>query len=109
MYFSTGLVAPVTFINIHCSCMSVVRVDENCTFLCVIPQYLLQLILCSLEDFHVMKNKKREAMDLPPLTEDTHEVCKHMRASSPPASAADLIEAQQQPRRNTRGSKKVGT
>ena len=55
-----------------------------------------------------MKNEKREAMSLPPLTENTHEVCRHMRASSPPASAADLIEAQQQPRRNGRGIKKVG-
>ena len=56
----------------------------------------------------MMKNEHRRAMDLPPLTEDTHEVCKHMRASSPPASAADLIEAQQLPRRNVRGIKKVG-
>ena len=55
-----------------------------------------------------MKNEKRGAMSLPPLTENTHEVCRHMRASSPPASAADLIEAQQQPRRNGRGIKKVG-
>ncbi|KAI0208952.1 Striatin-interacting protein 1 [Lamellibrachia satsuma] len=64
------------------------------------------LILGSLENFHVMKNEHRRTMDLPPLTEDTHEVCKHMRASSPPASAADLIEAQQLPRRNARGIKK---
>lgn len=45
---------------------------------------------------------------LPVLPEDTYEVCKNMRASSPPASATDLIE-QQMPRRygGARG-KRVG-
>ena len=49
-----------------------------------------------------MKNEARIVAELPPLTEDTHEVCKHMRAASPPASAADLIEQQMPNRRNTR-------
>ena len=58
-----------------------------------------QTTLGGLNDFHGKKNAARVAADLPPLTEDPHEVCKHMRAASPPASAADLIEQQQQPSR----------
>ena len=64
--------------------------------------------LGGLSEFHQMKNAARAAANLPPLTEDTHEVCRNMRASSPPASAADLLEhQQQQPHRPTRGSRKV--
>ena len=59
--------------------------------------------------FYEKKNESRCNQGLSPLTEDTHEVCKRMRASSPPVSAADLIEQQQQlPRRNMRSGKKVG-
>ena len=49
----------------------------------------------------------RDDNGLPPLPEDPGEVCRQMRASSPPASAADLIE-QQIPRRGFRpGPKRV--
>ena len=60
-----------------------------------------------LDDIHGLKNARRLDKGLPPLTEDTHDVCKHMRASSPPASAADLIDQQQQIRRSLRTAKKV--
>lgn len=54
-----------------------------------------------------LKNQYREQAGLPPLPEDPGEVCRHMRASSPPASAADLIE-QQIPHRGLRpGNKRV--
>ncbi|XP_013414716.1 striatin-interacting protein 1 [Lingula anatina] len=59
--------------------------------------------LGGLDEVHDMKNKKRADENLPPLTENTHAVCRHMRAASPPASAADLIE-QQLPKRNYRGN-----
>ncbi|XP_064605544.1 striatin-interacting protein 1 homolog isoform X2 [Liolophura sinensis] len=51
------------------------------------------------------KNEVRERNGLPPLPEDTYEVCKNMRASSPPANAADLIE-QQIPKTHWRGGKR---
>lgn len=40
------------------------------------------------------KSKLRESHGLPPLTEDTLEITKGMRASSPPPSAADMLENQ---------------
>ena len=40
--------------------------------------------------------KYRKEAGLPVLEEDTIEVTKTMRAASPPASAADLLEAQNQ-------------
>ncbi|KAK2726963.1 striatin-interacting protein 1-like isoform X2 [Artemia franciscana] len=43
-----------------------------------------------------LKNEKRKYHGLPPCMEDTVEVAKTMRASSPPANAADLIEVQNQ-------------
>ena len=52
------------------------------------------LTLGGLSQFHALKNEQRRASGLPPLTEDTHEVCRNMRASSPPIAAVDLIEAQ---------------
>ncbi|ELU17163.1 hypothetical protein CAPTEDRAFT_164543 [Capitella teleta] len=69
---------------------------------------LWKVLLCTLGGLHNMyevKNEKRAHLNLPPLTEDSHEVCKHLRASSPPNSCTDLIE-QQQPRRSFRSSKK---
>lgn len=39
-------------------------------------------------------------MGLSVLDEDTLEVARNMRASSPPASASDLLEAQNQKRNN---------
>ncbi|XP_064486606.1 striatin-interacting protein 1 homolog [Ornithodoros turicata] len=47
-----------------------------------------------------LKAKYREARNLPPVPDDTIEVARTMRAASPPASAADLIEAQQQRKTN---------
>lgn len=40
------------------------------------------------------KTNLRETYGLPPLTEDTIEIIKGMRASSPPPSAADMLENQ---------------
>ncbi|XP_045164509.1 striatin-interacting protein 1-like isoform X1 [Mercenaria mercenaria] len=54
-----------------------------------------------LDKLQEMKNQYREQAGLPPLPEDPGEVCRNMRASSPPASAADLIE-QQIPHRGLR-------
>lgn len=42
----------------------------------------------------------RQETGLPVCDEDTMEVARTMRASSPPASAADLLEAQNQKRNN---------
>jgi len=44
--------------------------------------------------------KYREEADLGPTKEDTMEIAKHMRASSPPTSAADILEAQGQKKNN---------
>ncbi|CAC5386384.1 Striatin-interacting protein 2,Striatin-interacting protein 1,Striatin-interacting protein 1 homolog,Striatin-interacting proteins 2 [Mytilus coruscus] len=63
------------------------------------------ICLGGLKDLQDTKNKVRESHGLSPLPEDTYEVCKNMRASSPPASAVDLIE-QQLPRRAFRGGKR---
>ena len=72
---------------------------------------LWKVVLVSLKGLRQLqdtKNEVRKENNLPPLPEDTHEVCRHMRASSPPASAADLID-QQMPRRGLRsGAKRVG-
>lgn len=42
----------------------------------------------------------RQEIGLPPCDEDTMEVARTMRASSPPVSASDLLEAQNQKRNN---------
>ncbi|CAB3372424.1 Hypothetical predicted protein [Cloeon dipterum] len=47
-----------------------------------------------------LKIKYREEADLGPTKEDTLEIAKHMRASSPPTSAADILEAQGQKKNN---------
>lgn len=44
--------------------------------------------------------KYRNQAGLPACDEDTMEVARNMRASSPPASASDLLEAQNQKRNN---------
>lgn len=62
---------------------------------------LWKLILVSLGGMEVLKelkDQKRIKANLPPLDEDTMEIAKTMRASSPPASASDLLEAQNQKR-----------
>ena len=63
-----------------------------------------------LDKLQALKNQYREQNGLPPLPEDPGEVCRNMRSSSPPASAADLID-QQIPHRGLRSgaSKRVGT
>ncbi|XP_055999344.1 striatin-interacting protein 1 homolog isoform X3 [Ostrea edulis] len=66
---------------------------------------VLLVSLGGLRDLQSKKNEVREKFGLPPLPEDTYEVCKSMRASSPPTSAADLID-QQMPRRAFRGGKR---
>lgn len=53
-----------------------------------------------------MKAQYRAEAGLPPVPDDTIQVTRTMRAASPPASAADLIEAQQQ-RKNNRPFKRV--
>ncbi|XP_059489692.1 striatin-interacting protein 1 [Neocloeon triangulifer] len=47
-----------------------------------------------------LKIKYRDEADLGPTKEDTLEIAKHMRASSPPTSAADILEAQGQKKNN---------
>ncbi|KFM82510.1 Protein FAM40A, partial [Stegodyphus mimosarum] len=69
---------------------------------------LWKTILVSLggtEELRKLKAKYRTEAGLPPVPDDTIEVTRTMRAASPPASAADLIEAQQQ-RKNNRPFKR---
>ncbi|XP_046392923.1 striatin-interacting protein 1 isoform X2 [Ischnura elegans] len=64
---------------------------------------LWKVILVSLGGMDVLRNVKsayREKAGLSQMKEDTMEVARTMRASSPPASAADLLEAQNQKRNN---------
>lgn len=65
-----------------------------------------QSSLGGLQELQERKNQVRAQYSLPPLPEDTYEVCRSMRPASPPASAADLIE-QQVPRRGPRAGKRV--
>ncbi|KAJ8977106.1 hypothetical protein NQ317_008452 [Molorchus minor] len=65
---------------------------------------LWKLILVSLGGMITLKDlkmEKRQKAGLPVQDEDTMEIAKTMRSSSPPASASDLLEAQNQ-KRNTR-------
>lgn len=62
---------------------------------------LWKLILVSLggmSTLRELKAEKRAKAGLPPQDEDTLEIAKTMRSSSPPASASDLLEAQNQKR-----------
>ncbi|XP_054722125.1 striatin-interacting protein 1 homolog [Uloborus diversus] len=71
---------------------------------------LWKTILVSLggtEKLRNLKSSYRAEAGLPPVPDDTIEVTRTMRAASPPASAADLIEAQQQ-RKNNRPFKRQG-
>lgn len=64
---------------------------------------LWKLILVSLGDIDALRELKkqyREEAGLDTLQEDTIEVARTMRASSPPMSAADLLETQNQKRNN---------
>ncbi|XP_042879095.1 striatin-interacting protein 1 homolog isoform X5 [Penaeus japonicus] len=63
---------------------------------------LWKVLLCSLGGTQVLaqlKNTYRENHNLPPCGEDTLTIARTMRASSPPASAADLIEQQNNQKR----------
>ncbi|GLH03611.1 Striatin-interacting protein 1 [Gryllus bimaculatus] len=64
---------------------------------------LWKTILVSLGGMDVLRDLKKEYREKAGLgiTQDTMEVARTMRASSPPASAADLLEAQNQ-KRNSR-------
>ncbi|KFV49062.1 Striatin-interacting protein 1, partial [Gavia stellata] len=61
-----------------------------------VPSSPLQCTLGGFEELQSMKAEKREILGLPPLPEDSIKVIRNMRAASPPASASDLIEQQQQ-------------
>lgn len=63
---------------------------------------LWKVLLSSLggmQQLSIMKNAYREKYGLQPCEEDTLSVARTMRASSPPASAADLIEQQNNQKR----------
>lgn len=62
---------------------------------------LILITLGGMKTLKEMKVEKRKKAGLPVYDEDTIEVLKNMRPSSPPASASDLLEAQNQ-KRNTR-------
>ena len=67
---------------------------------------LWKVLLTSLggmEVLRTMKAEKRSEAGLPEAKEDTLTVSKTMRAASPPASAADILEATNN-RRNNRPS-----
>ena len=64
---------------------------------------LWKLILVSLggiDELRRLKKLYREEANLNTEQEDTIETAKHMRASSPPTNASDLIETQNQKRNN---------
>ena len=68
---------------------------------------LWKVLLTSLGGMDVLqklKAEKRESAGLPEIKEDTLTVSKTMRAASPPASAADILEATNN-RRNNKPSK----
>lgn len=68
-----------------------------------------KLILVSLGGMNTLKELKAEYRNkagLPAQDEDTIEIAKTMRSSSPPASAVDLLEAQNQ-KRNPRAFRRV--
>lgn len=70
---------------------------------------LWKVLLTSLGGMDVLrvaKAAKRELAGLPEIKEDTLTVSKTMRAASPPASAADILEATNN-RRNNRPSKLI--
>lgn len=70
---------------------------------------LWKLLLVSLGGMSTLKElkaEKRRMAGLPAQDEDTMEVARTMRASSPPASASDLLDAQNQ-KRNSRPLRRV--
>lgn len=72
---------------------------------------LWKLLLVSLGGMTALKDlkaEKRKKYGLPPQDEDTMEIARTMRASSPPASASDLLDTQNQ-KRNNRPLRRVMT
>lgn len=70
----------------------------------------LEAVMCEYHWHLFGAGKYREQAGLSVLEEDTIEVVRTMRASSPPASAADLLEAQSQSqKRNNRPFRRVST
>ncbi len=68
---------------------------------------LWKVLLTSLggmEKLRVLKSAKRDNAGLPDSTEDTLTVSRNMRAASPPASAADILEATNNRRNNRPGN-----
>lgn len=59
-----------------------------------------------MEKLKNLKAEKRLKAGLPSQDEDTLEITRTMRASSPPASASDLLETQN-PKRNARPFRRV--
>ncbi|XP_072026096.1 striatin-interacting protein 1 homolog isoform X2 [Amphiura filiformis] len=60
------------------------------------------LSLGGIDEYSTKKRAAREAAGVPAVSEDTVEVTKNLRASSPPASAGDILEASRRPRPNRR-------
>lgn len=67
-----------------------------------LPLCVLQFTMGGFEELQEMKVRGRERLSLPPLPEDSIKVVRSMRAASPPASAMELIEQQQQAKRGRR-------
>ena len=67
----------------------------SCSWLQVLL-LLWKVLLTSLggmEDLRALKTDYRRREALPEIKEDTLTVSRHMRAASPPASAADILDA----------------
>lgn len=75
--------------------------------------FIPQFTLGGFEHLQVLKIQKRAELGLPPLTEDSIQVVKSMRAASPPSYTLDLGESQLAPPpsklRGRRGSRRVRT
>ena len=61
-----------------------------------------QLSLGGIKEYSMKKRAAREAANLPGVSEDTVEVTRNLRASSPPASAGDILDVSRRPPRQNR-------
>lgn len=59
--------------------------------------YFLQVSMGSLKEHFQAKNEARKAAGLPEWPEDTVEVCRKIRASSPPALGTEFLENRRRP------------